>query len=153
MPNKGATVWEINFQHIRPCVDFVPTLSDKYLEEEKANPLTNQMIKLAEISKREHDFSDYFSIEFEEGLSLFTLISSEIDNDLVLGLFAKHPVTNKFYGRKNGEWKLLFESPLRYGFSVSFVTKEFIDLFDRRSKLPNKPIRWEEMERLGFLYE
>ena len=111
------------------------------------------MIKLAEISKGEHDFSDYFSIEFEEGLSLFTLISSEIDNDLVLGLFAKHPITNKFYGRKNGEWKLLFESPLRYGFSVSFVTKEFIDLFDRRSKLPDKPIRWEEMERLGFLYE
>ena len=144
---------EINFQHIRPFVDFVPTLSDKYLEEEKANPLTNQMIKLAEISKRDLDFSDYLSIEFEEGLSLFTLTSSEIENDLVLGLFAKHPITNKFYGRKNGEWKLLFESPLRYGFSVSFVTKEFIDLFDRRSKLPDKPIRWEEMERLGFLYE
>jgi serine/threonine protein kinase len=144
---------ELNFQHIRPFVDFVPTLSDKYLEEEKANPLTNQMIKLAEISKRDLDFSDYLSIEFEEGLSLFTLTSSEIDNDLVLGLFAKHPITNKFYGRKNGEWKLLFESPLRYGFSVSFVTKEFIDLFDRRSKLPDKPIRWEEMERLGFLYE
>jgi hypothetical protein len=144
---------ELNFQHIRPFVDFVPTLSDKYLEEEKANPLTNQMIKLAEISKRDHDFSDYLSMEFEEGLSLFTLTSSEFDNDLVLGLFAKHPITNKFYGRKNGEWKLLFESPLRYGFSVSFVTKEFIDLFDRRSKLPDKPIRWEEMERLGFLYE
>jgi serine/threonine protein kinase len=144
---------ELNFEHIRSFIDFVPTLSDKYLEEEKANPLTNEMIKLAEISKKDHDFSDYLSMEFEEGLSLFTLTSSEFDNDLVLGLFAKHPITNKFYGRKNGEWKLLFESPLRYGFSVSFVTKEFIDLFDRRSKLPNKPIRWEEMERLGFLYE
>lgn len=144
---------ELNFEHIRSLIDFVPTLSDKYLEEEKANPLTNEMIKLAEISKRDHDFSDYLSMEFEEGLSLFTLTSSEFDNDLVLGLFAKHPITNKFYGRKNGEWKLLFESPLRYGFSVSFVTKEFIDLFDRRSKLPDKPIRWEEMERLGFLYE
>jgi hypothetical protein len=144
---------DLSLESIRPFIDFVPNLSEKYLEEEKANPLTNEMIKLAEISKREHDFSDYLSIEFEEGLSLFTLTSSEIDNDLVLGLFAKHPLTNKFYGRKNGEWKLLFESPLRYGFSVSFVTKEFIDLFDRRSKLANKPIRWDEMERLGFLYE
>jgi len=144
---------DLSLENIRPFIDFVPNLSEKYLEEEKANPLTNEMIKLAEISKREHDFSDYLSIEFEEGLSLFTLTSSEIDNDLVLGLFAKHPLTNKFYGRKNGEWKLLFESPLRYGFSVSFVTKEFIDLFDRRSKLANKPIRWDEMERLGFLYE
>jgi len=144
---------ELTFETIRPFIDFVPNLSDKYLDEEKANPLTNQMIKLAEMTSKVHAFSDFSSIIFEEGLSLFTLISSDVDDDLVLGLFAKHPVTNKFYGRKNGEWKLLFESPIRYGFAVTFVTKEFIDLYDRRSKLPNKPIRWEEIERLGFLYE
>lgn len=144
---------ELSFEQIRQFIDFVPTLSEKYLDEEKANPLTNEMIKLAEMTSKEHTFSDYSSIEFEEGLSLFTLTSSDIDDDLVLGLFARHPINNKFYGRKNGTWKLLFESPLRYGFGVSFVTKEFIDLFDRRSKLPNKPIRWEEIERLGFLYE
>jgi hypothetical protein len=110
------------------------------------------MIVLTKLDKRDPD-PDNGYLEFEDGLSLFTLTSSGIVNDLVLGLFAKHPITNKFYGRKNGEWKLLFESPLRYGFSISFVTKEFIDLFDRRYRLPNKPIHLEEMERLGFLYE
>ena len=143
---------ELEFDNLRTIIDFVPNLSEKYIEEEKANPLANEMIVLSKLDKRNSD-PDNIYLEFEDGLSLFTLTSSGIDNDLVLGLFAKHPITNKFYGRKNGKWKLLFESPLSYGFSISPVTKEFIDLFDRRSRLPNKPIRWEEMERLGFLYE
>lgn len=143
---------DLEFAGLRSLIDFVPNLSEKYIEEEKANPLSNDMIVLTKLDKRDPD-PDNGYLEFEDGLSLFTLTSSGIDNDLVLGLFAKHPITNKFYGRKNGEWKLLFESPLRYGFSISFVTKEFIDLFDRRYRLPNKPIHLEEMERLGFLYE
>jgi len=143
---------ELEFDNLRTIIDFVPNLSEKYIEEEKANPLSNEMIVLSKLDKRNSD-PDNIYLEFEDGLSLFTLTSSGIDNDLVLGLFAKHPITNKFYGRKNGKWKLLFESPLSYGFSISPVTKEFIDLFDRRSRLPNKPIRWEEMERLGFLHE
>ena len=143
---------ELEFDNLRSIIDFVPNLSEKYIEEEKANPLSDEMIVLSKLDKR-NSGPDNIYLEFEEGLSLFTLTSSGIDNDLVLGLFAKHPITNKFYGRKNGKWKLLFESPLSYGFSISSVTKEFIDLFDRRSRLPNKPIRWEEMERLGLLYE
>lgn len=143
----------LDFKSVQQLIDFVPNLSGKYLEEEKANPLTNEMIKIANLSSREHDFSDYLSFEFEDGLSLFTLTSSDIANDSVVGLFAKHPVTNKFYGRKNGEWKLLFESPLKYGLAISFVTKQFIEFFDKRVKVLNKPITWEEIEKLGYIFE
>jgi hypothetical protein len=64
----------------------------------------------------------------------------------VLGLFAKHPQTQKFYGRTQGEWKLLFESPLTYGHEIFFVTKKFIDFFDTRSLKPDKPIKHSELE-------
>jgi hypothetical protein len=114
----------------------VPNLSAKYRDQEKIWPLTDDMIQLG---------SDTAS-EFDDFLGLFTLSSSNVNRNVVVGLFAKHPQTQNFYGRSQGKWKLLFESPLSYGHEIFFVTKDFIDFYDKRSKNPEKPVKHKELE-------
>ena len=126
----------LTFEGTRQFLDYVPNLSAKYTDKEKIWPLTDDMIELG---------SDTAS-EFDDYLGLFTLSSSNVNKNVVLGLFAKHPQTQNFYGRSQGKWKLLFESPLTYGHEIFFVTKDFIDFYDKRSKNPEKPIRHSELE-------
>ena len=126
----------LTFEGTCQFLDYVPNLSAKYTDKEKIWPLTDDMIELG---------SDTAS-EFDDYLGLFTLSSSNVNKNVVLGLFAKHPQTQNFYGRSQGKWKLLFESPLTYGHEIFFVTKDFIDFYDKRSKNPEKPIRHSELE-------
>jgi serine/threonine protein kinase len=126
----------LTFEGTTKFLDYVPELSAKYLDQEKIWPLTNDMIELG--NDTASDFDDF--------LGLFTLSSSNVNKNVVLGLFAKHPQNQKFYGRTQGKWKLLFESPLTYGHEIFFVNKKFIDFFDTRSQKPEKPIRHSELE-------
>jgi len=126
----------LTFEGTCQFLDYVPNLSAKYTDKEKIWPLTDDMIELG---------SDTAS-EFDDYLGLFTLSSSNVNKNVVLGLFAKHPQTQNFYGRSQGKWKLLFESPLTYGHEIFFVTKDFIDFYNKRSKNPEKPIRHSELE-------
>ena len=126
----------LTFEGTTKFLDYVPDLSAKYTDQEKMWPLTDNMIELG--SDTASDFDDF--------LGLFTLSSSNVNKNVVLGLFAKHPQTQKFYGRTQGKWKLLFESPLTYGHEIFFVTKKFINFFDTRSLKPDKPIRHSELE-------
>lgn len=126
----------LTFEGTTKFLDYVPGLSAKYTDQEKMWPLTDNMIQLG--SDTASDFDDF--------LGLFTLSSSNVNKNVVLGLFAKHPQTQKFYGRTQGKWKLLFESPLTYGHEIFFVTKKFINFFDTRSLKPDKPIKHSELE-------
>jgi len=126
----------LTFEGITKFLDYVPGLSAKYTDQEKIWPLTDNMIVLG--SETASDFDDF--------LGLFTLSSSNVNKNVVLGLFAKHPQTQKFYGRTQGKWKLLFESPLTYGHEIFFVNKKFINFFDIRSQKPEKPIKHSELE-------
>ena len=126
----------MTFEMCYKYLNYVPNLSAKYTDQEKIWPLTNEMIELG--SDTASDFDDY--------LGLFTLSSSNINKNIVLGLFAKHPQTQKFYGRSEGKWKILFESPLTYGHEIFFVDKSFIEFYDKKSKNPDKPIKHIELE-------
>lgn len=126
----------LTFEGTCHFLDYVPNLSAKYKDQEKIWPLTDDMIQLG---------SDTAS-EFDDFLGLFTLSSSNVNRNVVVGLFAKHPQTQNFYGRSQGKWKLLFESPLSYGHEIFFVTKDFIDFYDKRSKNPEKPVKHKELE-------
>lgn len=126
----------LTFEGTIRYLDYVPQLSAKYQDRENNWPLSNQMIELG---------SDTAS-EFEDYLGLFTLSSSNLQKNIVLGLFAKHPQTQNFYGRSNGKWKLLFESPLTYGHEIFFVTKDFISYFDKRTQKLDKPIKHNELD-------
>jgi hypothetical protein len=126
----------LTFEGTCHFLDYVPNLSAKYRDQEKIWPLTDDMIQLG---------SDTAS-EFDDFLGLFTLSSSNVNRNVVVGLFAKHPQTQNFYGRSQGKWKLLFESPLSYGHEIFFVTKDFIDFYDKRSKNPEKPVKHKELE-------
>ena len=143
--------WKLTFNAVSEYLDMVPELSERYLEEEKANPLTDEMI--IEPSKDPNKIDKEFGIdpEYSSAMPLFTLFSSDpqIDgedpgNAMSLGLFAKHPITNKFYGRKNGKWKLLFENPQIYGYPSYLLEKSVIKFFDSRDKNLSKPITYEE---------
>ena len=126
----------LTFEGTSKYLDYVPQLSAKYQDQESNWPLTNEMIVLG--SDTASDFEDY--------LGLFTLSSSNVQKNIVLGLFAKHPQTQNFYGRSEGKWKLLFESPLTYGHEIFFVTKDFISFFDKRTQKPDKPIKHNELD-------
>lgn len=126
----------LTFEGVQKFLNYVPTLSAKYTDQEKAWPLTNEMIELETNADSEFD---YF-------LSLFTLSTSNLNKNIVVGLFAKHPQTKNFYGRSDGKWKILFESPLTYGHEIFFVNKSFINFFDRRSKMLDKPIKHTELD-------
>jgi hypothetical protein len=126
----------LTFEGTSKYLDYVPPLSAKYQDQERNWPLTNEMIELG--SGTASDFEDY--------LGLFTLSSSNVQKNIVLGLFAKHPQTQNFYGRSEGKWKLLFESPLTYGHEIFFVTKDFISFFDKRTQKPDKPIKHNELD-------
>ena len=126
----------LTFEGTSKYLDYVPQLSAKYQDQESNWPLTNEMIILG--SDTASDFEDY--------LGLFTLSSSNVQKNIVLGLFAKHPQTQNFYGRSDGKWKLLFESPLTYGHEIFFVTKDFISFFDKRTQKPDKPIKHNELD-------
>jgi hypothetical protein len=80
------------------------------------------------------------SSDFEDYLGLFALCSSNLNSNIVLGLFAKHPQKNVFYGRVDGKWKLLFESPLTYGYEIFFVTKDFINVYDKSLIKPGSTV-------------
>jgi hypothetical protein len=126
----------LTFEGTSKYLDYVPQLSAKYQDQESNWPLTNEMIELG--SDTASDFEDY--------LGLFTLSSSNVQKNIVLGLFAKHPQTQNFYGRSDGKWKLLFESPLTYGHEIFFVTKNFISFYDKRTQKPDKPIKHSELD-------
>ena len=125
-----------DFEHVQHLLEYAPILSEKYLEKEKVWPLTNDLIQLG--SDTASDFEDY--------LGLFTLSSNNLRKNMVLGLFARHPQTQEFYGRSGGKWRLLFESPLSYGYEIFFVKKSFIDVFDKRAQKPENPILRTELE-------
>ena len=125
-----------DFKDVQHLLDYAPILSEKYLEKEKVWPLTNDLIQLG--SDTASDFEDY--------LGLFTLSSNNLRKNIVLGLFARHPQTQEFYGRSGGRWRLLFESPLSYGYEIFFVKKSFIDFFDKRAQKPENPILRTELE-------
>ena len=130
----------LTFEGTSKYLDYVPQLSAKYQDQESNWPLTNEMIELG--SDTASDFEDY--------LGLFTLSSSNVQKNIILGLFAKHPQTQNFYGRSDGKWKLLFESPLTYGHEIFFVTKDFISFYDKRTQKPDKPIKYNELD--GFIH-
>jgi hypothetical protein len=121
---------------VQHLLDYAPILSEKYLEKEKVWPLTNDLIQLG--NDTASDFEDY--------LGLFTLSSNTLRKNIVLGVFARHPQTQEFYGRSGGKWRLLFESPLSYGYEIFFVKKSFIDVFDKRAQKPENPILRTELE-------
>jgi len=128
------------FNDLTKYLNLTPDLSAKFIEEEKMWPLTNEMIVLG----------DENSSEFEDYLGLFALGSSNLDSNIVLGLFAKHPQKNAFYGRVSGKWKLLFESPLTYGYEIFFVTKDFINFYDKSTSKPGSTLARKALD--PFLY-
>jgi serine/threonine protein kinase len=128
------------FSDLTKYLNFTPDLSAKFIEQEKIWPLTNEMIVLG----------DENSSEFEDYLGLFALCSTNLDSNIVLGLFAKHPQKNAFYGRVGGKWKLLFESPLTYGYEIFFVTKGFINFFDKSTSKPGNALARKTID--PFLY-
>ena len=125
-----------DFELVQHLLDYAPILSEKYLEKEKVWPLTNDLIQLG--NDTASDFEDY--------LGLFTLSSNNLRKNIVLGVFARHPQTQEFYGRSGGKWRLLFESPLSYGYEIFFVKKSFIDVFDKRAQKPENQILRTELE-------
>ena len=48
----------------------------------------------------------------------------------MLGIFAKHPVTGKFFARKNSSWKIIFEDPEIYGYPTVYLKKKALNRFD-----------------------
>ena len=118
------------FEDLTKYLNYTPDLSAKFVEQEKLWPLTNDLIVLG----------DEMSSDFEDYLGLFALCSSNLNNNIVLGLFAKHPQKNAFYGRVDGKWKLLFESPLTYGYEIFFVTKDFINVYDKSLIKPGSTV-------------
>jgi hypothetical protein len=118
------------FEDLTKYLNFTPDLSAKFVEQEKLWPLTNDLIVLG----------DEMSSDFEDYLGLFALCSSNLNSNIVLGLFAKHPQKNAFYGRADGKWKLLFESPLTYGYEIFFVTKDFINVYDKSLVKPGSTV-------------
>jgi serine/threonine protein kinase len=118
------------FEDLTKYLNYTPDLSAKFVEQEKLWPLTNDLIVLG----------DEMSSDFEDYLGLFALCSSNLNSNIVLGLFAKHPQKNVFYGRVDGKWKLLFESPLTYGYEIFFVTKDFINVYDKSLIKPGSTV-------------
>jgi hypothetical protein len=118
-------------------LDYAPEISDKFLEEELINPFTDDMIPDESSRESKIDSDLGIDLSLEDSKSLFVLLSSDPSiKDLnpgegfILGLFAKHPVTGKYFARKNKSWKILFEDPEIYGYPTVYLKKKAIDRFD-----------------------